>query len=289
MEVVVRTAAVLPLTLSVLCFVFQAEHDLCEQELRQCQSDLQLLKDTHAACPAQIRALEAELARLKAQKPAVERIHTSEIMPLHTPVWLVNKSGKVVEESQGAEEVLGSSSEGKAITTEMVDPISAVALKSALQKAWAGSQDATPIKCMFITERGTRLTFLINVFSGLNGNAEIFAAPDDPFACLWEKEEITKRWTPLGKSQSLHLEEAIALGDDCVQVNPHTKDEMSVFVGARVTTVLKTGVNQRIRRQRPRLVYDSIAPTADHKYGIASKIAPAGSTPRNSSGAKRGS
>lgn len=97
----------------------------------------------------------------------------------------------------------------------------------------------------------------------------MFGAGDDPFACSWEKEEISKRWSPLGKEISLELEEAIALGDDSVQVAPRTRDAASVFIRARVATELKSGKNQRIRRQRPRLVYDSIAPTADQKYGIA--------------------
>ena len=263
----------------------KAEHDDVVSELRQVQSELQLLKDTHAQSTTKIAALEDEIRRLKAQ-PKAKNTHSVEIMPLNTPVFLIGKDGKVIAASAGAEMVMGSSPIGKTMATEMVDPVSSAPLKAALQKAWSGSQDNAPIKVMFLTERGTRLTFLMNVFSGMDGNAELFAAPDDPFACLWEKEEVSKRWTPLGKHQSLELEEAIALGDDCISVNKGTKEELSCFISARVTTLLRTGQNQRIRRQRPRLVYDSIAPTADAKYGIASKTGLAGGTPRSSGSRK---
>ena len=140
----------------------QSKYDKCASTIFDLEEEIRRLKNMHKGEPP--RKVEAP--------KTVTRVETM-IMPLQTPVFLVDKKGNVVACSKGAEEVMACEITGRNMAMELVDPISSTGLKSALQKAHAGAQENSPIKVMFLSGRGTRLTFLINVFSGMNGNAEV--------------------------------------------------------------------------------------------------------------------
>lgn len=231
----------------------------------------------HPKIPAEPVALEELQIKISLLGSEIEKLRKKPVpkiegdIPFATPAFVCDTAGRIVACSQGSTDMMKQRVTGRVLAGELVEPVTAEPLKKALKAAWGG-QDTFHVKTMFIAGDGQRITILVNVFSGLGGNAEVIHAGEDPFACLWEKEEDNKRWTPLGKVISLQLEESIALGDDCVQTGQRTKEEASTFIRARVSTSLRTGKNMKIRRQRPRLVYDSIAPTADYKYGIAAKM-----------------
>lgn len=110
------------------------------------------------------------------------------MLPFNTPAFICDEEGRIVSCTQGALNMMKTRLTGRALSGELAEPVTAEPLKKAIKQACQGT-DSFHVKAMFITGEGNHVTLLANVFKGISGHAEVVAAGEDPFACLWEKEE----------------------------------------------------------------------------------------------------